>query len=72
MVETQTDGEDNQDADNLGPRVKAMDPGTFVEVEENIQGGSFQEKMLSPKFEIRISKSETNHNYELPNFQNLN
>jgi hypothetical protein len=36
MVETQTDGKDNQDADDLGPRVKAMDPGTFVEIKEDV------------------------------------
>jgi hypothetical protein len=36
MVETQTDGEDNQDANNLGPRVKAMDPGSFVEIKEDV------------------------------------
>jgi hypothetical protein len=36
MVKTQTDGEDNQDADDLGPRIKAMDPGVSVEVKKNV------------------------------------
>ena len=36
MVKTQADGEDNQHADDLGPRVKAMYPGAFVEVEKDI------------------------------------
>jgi hypothetical protein len=48
MVETQTDGEDNQDADDLGSRVKAMDPGTFVEVEKDVHLNSpfaIQEKI---------------------------
>ena len=36
MVEAQADGEDRQNADHLGPGIKAMDSGSSVEIEENI------------------------------------
>jgi hypothetical protein len=36
MVKTQTDGEGNQHADNFCARVKAMYPGIFIEIKENV------------------------------------
>jgi hypothetical protein len=41
MVETQADGEYNQDADHLGPWIKAMDPGASVEVKEDVHRKRF-------------------------------
>jgi hypothetical protein len=36
MVKTQTDGEGDQHADNFCPRVKAMYPGIFIEIKEDV------------------------------------
>jgi hypothetical protein len=36
VVKTQADGKDNQNTDHLSPWVKAMHPGIFVEVEEDV------------------------------------
>jgi hypothetical protein len=36
MVKTQADGEENQHANHLSPRIKAMYPSVFVEIEEDI------------------------------------
>jgi hypothetical protein len=38
MVKTQADGEDYQNANHLRPWIKAMDPGAFIEVEEDVHG----------------------------------
>jgi hypothetical protein len=37
MVETQADRENNQYTDYLCPWVKAMNPGIFVEIKEEVQ-----------------------------------
>jgi len=52
MVKTQADGENNQHADHLGPWVKAMYPGIFVEVEEDVHN-----KLINRKWEIGNGKS---------------
>lgn len=52
MVKTQADGENNQHADHLGPWVKAMYPGIFVEVEEDVHN-----ELINRKWEIGIEKS---------------
>jgi hypothetical protein len=36
VVETQTDAEDDQHPDYLRPWVKAVKPGVFVEIKENV------------------------------------
>ncbi len=36
MVKTQADGEENQHADHFGSWIKAMYPGVFIEIEEDI------------------------------------
>lgn len=52
MVKTQADGENNQHADHLGPWVKAMYPGIFVEVEEDVHN-----ELINRKREIGNGKS---------------
>jgi hypothetical protein len=52
MVKTQADGENNQHSDHLGPWVKAMYPGIFVEVEEDVHN-----KLINRKWEIGNGKS---------------
>jgi hypothetical protein len=52
MVKTQADGENNQHADHLGPWVKAMYPGIFVEIEEDVHN-----ELINRKWEIGNKKS---------------
>jgi hypothetical protein len=55
MVKTQADGEDNQNADHLGPWIKAMDPGASVEVEENVHGKRFSARCNRVNLKCKMS-----------------